>query len=96
MQSGDRVPYKSHSRGRFLRPFGPRKHRCFHSPYAWAELAFFALLAFSNLTILINGLKLRRSSVTPPIEPLSWWSILVIPVTLVIFLSVPMLYILSI
>jgi hypothetical protein len=62
------------------------------SPYGRAELAFFSLLALSNLIMLRNVLRLRRWSVTPPIEPLSWSSILVIPVSLVVFLSVLTLY----
>jgi hypothetical protein len=62
------------------------------SRYEGAELAFFSLLALSNLLMLRNGLRLRQSSTTPPLEALSWWSILVTPVSLVVFLSVIVVY----
>jgi len=59
-----------------------------HGPYEWAELAFFALVALSNVLILRNIMRLKRSSVTPPLEPLTWISIFAIPVSLIIFLYV--------
>ena len=67
-----------------------------HGPYEWAGVAFFALLALSNVLMLRNILRLKRSNATPPFEPLSWLSILVIPVSLMIFLYVLFLYSLSI
>jgi hypothetical protein len=71
-----------------------RRHH--HSPYRWAELAFFALLALLNVLMLRNTLRLKRSSATLPFEPLSWLSILAIPVSLVTFIFVLFLYSLSV
>jgi hypothetical protein len=67
-----------------------------HGLVEWGEPAFFTLLALSNVLVLRNILRLKRSSVTTPFEPLSWLSILVIPVTLAIFLFVLSLYSLSV